>query len=798
VVAFALASPFLIVGAVALLTPLPPELLAPLAPSLRVLSRTGSLLREVRANDGARARPLPLSEFSTHVRDAVLAAEDRRFYAHHGIDLLACVRALVTDIVHAKIVSGASTLTMQLARTLRPHRRTLGGKIREAALAVRIEASLSKERILEEYLNRVSYGPNVRGYAAASLAYFGASPDALSVAQSALLAGLPRGPALYDVTRHPALAKRRRDRILVRMADAGMIDEAERDRAIAEPLDPHVEKPAFGAPHFVQGLLSAKLSVAQPGLKEALVQPLAEVTTTIDPELQRSSEVAVGAALRALAIQHVTAAAVVVLDNQTGDVLAYVGSPDFFDEPALGQNDGVLAPRQPGSSLKPFVYAEAMSTLGYTGATLLPDVEIHIPLPGGGDYAPHDYDTKLRGPTRLREALGNSLNVPAVYTLYQLGTGPVLARLHAFGFDSLTEDAEHYGPALALGDGEVTLLELANAYATLARRGLRRSIRMVTHVARGDGLSGAVNFPPAPEARVVGEPVAAMLTDILSDKAARMSAFGDQNVLEFDFEVAAKTGTSKGFRDNIAVGYTREVTVAVWAGNFDGSPMAGVSGITGAGPIFHAVMEVAMTGRRRSSLSLAEDGARLGLARTAVCALSGDPPTSACPHTVDEWLPEGDASHAPPCSVHEPVRLDARNGMRAGPACPRDVTVERTFERWEGIYEPWAAQMGRPTAPRESSPECPVATEEPSSATPPGLPRIAYPFDGASFLVDPERAPELQKLQIRLAPFEGPVVVRIDDQRLGPDLRWSLSPGEHTLLAESGGVAGSPVRIHVR
>jgi penicillin-binding protein 1C len=794
----ALASPFVIVGVLAVLTPLPSELLAPPEPSLRVLSRSGSLLREVRASDGSRARPLPLAEFSSHARDAVLAAEDRRFYAHHGIDLLAAVRALATNILHGRIVSGASTLTMQLARTLRPHRRSLLGKIEEAALALRIEASLSKGRILEEYLNRVSYGPNIRGYAAASLAYCGVSPASLSIAQAALLAGLPRGPALYAVTRHPGLAKRRRDRVLARMADAGMIDEGERERATAEPLAPNLERPAFGAPHFVQGLVTSRLANAQPGLKEALVGPLSELTTTIDPYLQRSSEAVVAATLSTLATKLVTAAAVVVLDNETGDLLTYVGSPDFFDEASLGQNDGVLARRQPGSSLKPFVYAEAMRTLGYTGATLLPDVEIHIPLPGGGDYAPHDYDARLRGPTRLREALGNSLNVPAVYTLYQLGTDAVLARLHAFGFESLTEDAEHYGPALALGDGEVTLLELANAYATLARGGLRRPVRLVTHIARGDGPSGAVDFRPAPAERVVGESVAAMVTDILSDKAARMSAFGDQNVLELDFDVAAKTGTSKGFRDNVAVGYTREVTVAVWAGNFDGSPMAGVSGITGAGPIFHAVMEAAMTGRPRESLSLARDAVRLGLARTAVCALSGELPTSACPHTVYEWLPEDDAFHAPACSVHEQVRLDTRNGLRAGPACARDVTVERTFERWQGIYEEWAASMGRPTAPVLSSPECPAEPEEPTTATPSGLPRIAYPFDGASFLLDPERATDLQKLQIRLAPFDGPVEVRVDGKLIAPDLRWPLQPGEHTLVAESAGAVGPPVRIKVR
>jgi penicillin-binding protein 1C len=793
----ALASPFVLVAVMAALTKLPAELLEPAAPSLRVLSRGGRLLREVRADDGARARPMPLAELPRHAIDAVLAAEDRRFYSHHGVDLRAVARAAFADVIHARIVSGASTITMQLARTLRPHRRSLWGKVKEAALALRIEASLSKDNILEEYLNRVVYGPNLRGYAAASFAYFGVAPASLSVAESALIAGLPRGPELYSVTRHPAMARRRRDRVLSRMAEAGSIDAGERDRAMAEPIAPSLERPSFGAPHLVSGIVSGSLATVQPGLLAALGdrRGLSELTTTIDPELQRSAEVAVTTTLAALTAKHVTAAAVLVLDNASGDVLAYVGSPDYWGAEALGQNDGVRALRQPGSSLKPFVYAEAMSRLGYTGATLLPDVEVHIPLPGGGDYVPHDYDTRFHGPTRLREALGNSLNVPAVYTLYQLGTAHVLDRLHSFGFESLIEDAEHYGPALALGDGEVTLLELANAYATLARGGLRCPVRIVTKLVRA-GTSSALP-PVGPCARVVDERVASMLTDILSDKTARMSAFGDQNVLELDFDVAAKTGTSKGYRDNVAVGYTREVTVAAWAGNFDGSNMSEVSGISGAGPIFHAVMEAAMEGRPRVSLSVAGDAARLGLERTAVCALSGEVPTSLCPHKVYEWLPAGDASHAPTCSVHERVRVDRRSGLRAGPDCPDDMTEERTFERWGAPYDTWAARMGRPVPPAESSPACPIAEATEGSAAG-ATPRVSYPFDGERFVVDPERPPALQMLQIRVDPFEGHVDVRVDGEPLGPTRQWQLTPGSHTILAASGALASTPVHISVR
>ena len=730
------------------------------------------------------------------MQNALLAAEDRNFYHHYGVDLVAVARAMLSNATHLRVVSGASTITMQLARTLRPHAHSVWGKLQEAALALRIEASFSKAEILEAYLNRVSYGPNLRGYAAASYAYWGVPPSALSLAQAALIAGLPRGPTIYAVTRRPELAKRRRDRVLTRMASAGMVDDAAKERAMAEPVVAALSRPRFGAPHFVRALVGGNLAESQPDLRAELSerQAISELTTTIDPELQRAAETAVPSALAALADRHVTAGAVVAIDNASGDVLAYVGSPDFFDEGALGQNDGVRALRQPGSSLKPFVYAEAMSTLGYTGATLLPDVEIHIPLPGGGDYVPHDYDNRWHGPIRLREALGNSLNIPAVYALHQVGTARVLARLHAFGFASLTEDAEHYGPALALGDGEVTLLELANAYATLARGGAWRPLRMVSALTRGDG---GRTFAAAPSTRVLDARSAAMLTDILSDRGARTAAFGDQNVLEFAVDVAAKTGTSKGYRDNVAVGFTRQVTVAAWAGNFDGTPMAEVSGVSGAGPIFHAVMEAAIARRGAGSLGAMGVAGAVGLQRTAVCALSGAVAGDACPHRVYEWLPESDAEHAPRCTVHERVLVDVRNGLPAGPACERENTEARVFERWSDPYASWAASAGRPLLPAKSSPECPVASA-PAVPGSEARPHIAYPFDGAKFILDPERPRELQVLEIRVDPFVGPVQVRVDDEPVPGPHQWPLTPGSHTLTAWSGNNGSAPVRITVR
>ncbi len=793
--------------ATAALTPLPEELSTPAAASVRVNDRTGRLLREVRAGDGKRARPLGLDEIGPVVERAVLAAEDRRFFDHHGVDPVAILRAAAQDVRHLRVVSGGSTLTMQLARTLRPRSRTLAGKWREAALALRIERSLDKRRILEEYLNRVDFGPNLRGIGAASQAYFDKPPRALSLAEAALLAGLPRGPSLYAVTRRPDLAKRRRDRVLARMEAAGLATHEEVAAARAEPVVPQKDAAAFGAPHLVEGLLDGTLAAAQPGLAEAIARPgLRGITTTIEGPLQRAAEAAALAVLEPLAGRHVTAGAVVVVDNRSGDVLAYVGSPDYLDAARLGSNDGARALRQPGSTLKPFLYALAMEKLGFTAATVLPDVEIHLPLPEGGDYAPRDYDDRWRGPVRLREALGNSLNVPAVWTAEEIGAPSLLERLRDLGFDSLTEGPAYYGPALALGDGEVTLIALARAYATLARRGLDRPLRFVRAIDR-------VGEPPAdlPEGearRVIPETFADAITDILKDPRARQASFDEGEALRFSYDVAAKTGTSKGFRDNWAAGYSAEVTVAAWVGNFDGTPMDQVSGIAGAGPLFHAVMEAAMARREKARLPLDAGGGddRGPFVRVAVCPLSGGAPTAACPGHVLEWLPEGAARDLAPCDVHEEVAVDRRNGLRAGPGCPQAFVERRVLERYDPEYLAWAEGAGRPLAPDAYSPLCPGDDAAEAPATSDGAVHITYPHDGARFVIDPDRPRELQALPVLVAAPAGvrEVTLRIDGAtpaRLAPPFSttWTLAAGEHTFVAEAAGrEGGSTVHVTVR
>jgi penicillin-binding protein 1C len=810
VVAFAasvLLAPLLALALAAVLTPLPPELLGRgESASIRVFDRGGQLLREVRPDDGVRSRWVPLSEMGKTSTFAVLAAEDRHFFHHPGVDPLSVVRALVLAVVHRRVVSGASTLTMQLARTVRPHPRTLLGKLREMALAIRIEASLSKDAVLEQYMNRVSFGPNLRGMGAASQAYFGKSPRSLSVAEAALLAGAARGPSLYDVRKRPERAKVRRDRVIDRMARDGLLPEDAATRAKSEPLVPLGRDPSFGAPHFVAALVAGDLPKAQPGLSELLsgqrnAAPVDEIHTTIDADLQRTAETEVTSTVRSLADKGVTAASAIVIDTATSDVLAYVGSPDFFDEAHAGQNDGVRAKRQPGSALKPFVYELAMEKLGWDPSTRLPDVDLHLDIGVIHDYAPHDYDGHVRGPVRLREALGNSLNIPAVWTAHEVGEAALLGRLHELGFDSLGQDADYYGPALALGDGEVTLLELARAYATLARRGVDRPLRFVSSVVRA---GTRVDVGEATERRVMPALLADLIVDVLKDHDAREASFGERTVLDFPFEVAAKTGTSKGFRDNWTAGFSSGLTVAVWVGNFNGEPMTNVSGITGAGPLFHAILEAAMQRRPRGRLPIGAEvpGEAAGLERVQICPLSGDLAGDDCPHHVSEWRPRG--ADGVVCSMHRRVRIDRRNGLRAGPGCADSDVLDRVFEDYPPELRAWAMAAERPVLPSDWSPECPGKDDVREGSSEDTL-RIAYPLSGARFALDPEVPRELQRIDVHIVVPAGvsEVAFRVDGLDVATlrapfTTSWKLEGGVHEMVAVAPGMASAAVKVVVR
>jgi len=583
--------------------------------SLRIEDRHGLPLRETRSEDGSRGGWVSYEDIDPDVIRAFLAAEDHHFFRHHGIDARAVARAAWTDLRAHRVVSGASTLSMQTARLLVPIPRTVVGKVRQALWALRLEAHLDKERIFELYLNRLPLGQGALGVSAAARLYFDASATDLSPGQAALLASLAHAPSRDNPLVDPQAAARRRDAVLQRMGAEGYLSADEAARAREEPVLRPPTGARFLAPHFTTWLLQRRAA----GAAETGV-----VRTTLDLELQTALEGEVRHTVDLLKNVGGRDAAVVVLDNRTGGVLAWVGSPDFWAD-RDGQVDMVVSARQPGSALKPFLYGAAFDR-GVTAATVLPDVP-HTWATSTGPYTPQNYDRRFHGPVRARQALASSFNVPAVVLTDRLGTATLLHTLHDAGFAALGHSADYYGLGLALGNGEVTLLELADAYRGLARGGVWQPVRP---------LLDDASAPQPPGRRFMSAGAAAIVLDILSDPVARMPGFGTETPFDFPFPAAAKTGTSRHFTDNWAVATTAGFTVAVWVGNFNGQPMDGVSGVTGAGPLlYRAVLRTA----KRHDAGALPTPEQAGAMAEPVCRLSGMRATPDCPSMIEWFLP---------------------------------------------------------------------------------------------------------------------------------------------------------------
>ena len=537
---------------------LPTGLLENLTASPVLLDRHGIPIAHLTLPDSSRASRFSLEDLPADLIACTIAAEDKRFYRHGGIDLLATLRAGRDFIVHRRVVSGASTITQQLIKiSSPPARRSPFTKIYETLSARRLEMTWSKKQILTAYLNRLDYGNLRTGAAEATRFYFQKTLADLSLAECALLAGLPQAPSRLNPIRHPQRAVVRRNTVLTRLANGNLTTRI--TVALAEPvvLRPLLE--SHPAPWLAQ-----------------MQNPKGQVRTTLDLSLQRELETIVREETSKLREANLRHAAVVVIDNPTGEILALVSSADWND-PRGGQLNGALSPRSPGSTLKPFTYLLAMERNHRIPASILADIPTPFRTPQGLDL-PENYDRHYRGPVTLRTALACSLNVPALRELNLLGGArPLYEILQTLGFTTLSPDPNLYGLGLTLGNAPVRLLEITNAYATLARLGNHCRANL---------------FPttPAVKSQVFDRRNAWLIADILSDAEARAPSFQPGGPLDLPFRCAVKTGTSSDFHDNWCIGYTPQFTVGVWAGNFEYQPMKSISGIAGAGPIFHRAM----------------------------------------------------------------------------------------------------------------------------------------------------------------------------------------------------------------
>ncbi|MBC8248474.1 MAG: penicillin-binding protein 1C [Anaerolineales bacterium] len=663
--------------------------------STKIYDRQGGLLYELFDPQWGRRTKVPLERISPYLIQATVATEDRYFYQHPGFDPLSIARAIWYAINEREIVSGASTITQQVARNIllspvERTQRTLSRKVREAILAAEITRRYPKDTILEIYLNEIFYGNLAYGIEAAAETYFGKSADQLSLAEAALLAGLPQAPALHDPYVNPDAAKKRQAVVLGLMVEAGYITPAQAEAAKAEDLKYIPQRFPIRAPHFVmyvRQLLEQKYGV------EALYKGGLRVYTTLDPRLQALAERVAKEHVQTLAEKHVTNAALVALKPDTGEVLAMLGSVDFFDEEIDGQVNVALRLRQPGSSIKPVTYVAAFEK-GWTPATLIWDVPTEFPDGINPPYKPTNYDDKFHGPVLLRTALGSSYNVPAVKTLQFVGLPDMLTTAHRLGITSLNRP--DYGLSLTLGGGDVTLFEMVGAYAVFANEGLRVPPVSIARVEDSEGR--IIEEYQAPQGEQVVSPQHAyLITHILADNQARTPAFGPDSVLKLSRPAAAKTGTTDDWRDAWTIGYTPDLVCGVWVGNNDNSPMNRVAGASGAGPIWHNFMEEAL--RLRLGQALAgtppRDFARpSGIVTAEICAVSGSKPSEVCPRRGTEIFVAGTEPSDPSQDFHQLVRICTATGQRATEFCPENVVVEKYFEVYPEEYRWWAEEHG--------------------------------------------------------------------------------------------------------
>ena len=680
----------------------------------RIYDRSGGLLYEILDPNAGRRTFITIDKISPYVVAATIATEDKSFYRHPGFDWTAIIRAFWQNFQGKETVSGASTITQQLARYLflSPEERseqTYIRKVREALLAAEITRRYTKDQILEIYLNEFYYGNLAYGIEAASETYFNTTADKLDLAQASFLAGLPQAPSVYDVYNNREATRERQQQVLTLMYEAsneeGCIFVSNSVARVCVDADAAVnaykqlENYEFNPPYvqmryphwvnYVRSILETQFDA------QTIYQSGFSVYTTIDPALQDVAEEVVKEQVESLQAYDATDGALVAIRPSSGEILAMVGSADFYDDSIDGQVNMAVSPtRQPGSAIKPITYIAAFEK-GWTPATLLWDVPSEFPPSGDPNdprppYKPVNYDGRFHGPVTVRSALANSYNIPAVKTLqfdgiYDDPNTPeedgMLSVAGKMGITSLTRD--DYGLSLTLGGGEVSLIELTGAYSVIANGGSRvppvAILRILDH-------SGNIvyDYQTPSGDQVIRPEHAYLITSILSDNEARTPMFGPNSVLNLPFPAAAKTGTSNDYRDNWTLGYTPDLAVGVWVGNADYSAMHDISGVTGAAPIWSQFMQMAiqqLTGGNPTPFSVPN-----GIVQKAICDVSGTEPSEWCPDQRLEYFASDQLPLPRSQDLWSKVIVDTWTGLRASDAC-KDFTKE-VFAL--NVTDPWA------------------------------------------------------------------------------------------------------------
>jgi penicillin-binding protein 1C len=748
-------------------------------PSVKITDRSGRLLYEIIPREGGRNAALAIANIPQCMKDATIAVEDKSFFQNPGVDVQGIIRALWINLRGGETLSGGSTITQQVARTLllsdEKAQRTLRRKLRESVLAWQLTRAYSKDEILALYLNQIYYGGMAYGVEAASQTYFGKPASDLLLPECALLAGLPQTPGIYNPFTSPDLAQQRQRVVLELMEKNGLITSAQRMDAENSPLSYNASPYPIEAPHFIwiiKDQLDELFASGRLSANGSLV-----VRTTLDLNMQHLAEEIVKRRIAGFKPKegeinrNVNNAALIVIHPQTGEILTLIGSADYFNPSIDGALDMATAPRQSGSAFKPIIYAAALDPKRphpLTAASTLMDTSPIFTTKDGQPYKPVNYDGKEHGFVTLRKSLASSLNVPAVLTLQNVGIENVIILANRLGIKSLY-DPQHYDLSLALGGGEMSLLELSGAFAAFANQGGYTGITSILDIHDADG---SLLYEPNQKAalQIIDPRVAWLLSDILSDDRARTTGFGINSVLQIGRTAAVKTGTTTNFHDNWTIGYTPDLLVGVWVGNSNYQAMHNVTGLTGAAPIWAETMRSILEGQPDKKFVQPE-----GLIRTEVCDLSGLLPTETCSHTKMEWFIAGT----------QPTTFDTFYKRSSTGELVLDIPAEARN---------WAHSQGLPLV-------------DDANATPRETSRLILtsPIDNTIYRITPDLDLSTQQLSLSTltAPDLKQVTFFVDGFALtilsAPPYKtwWTLSPGSHRFWAEGVTTSGEKVKSKV-
>jgi 1A family penicillin-binding protein len=696
----------------------------------QLYDRKGRLLWEFFDPDAGRRTVVPVTEISQYLIDATLAAEDANFYSNPGIEPRGIARAIYQNLTEGDVVSGASTITQQLVKNVlipedERYQQTASRKIREALLAYQITQKLSKSQILALYLNEIFYGNQAYGIEAAAQSYFGKHARELTLAEASMLAGLPQSPAVYNPLQNPVAAKARQSYVLEQMARNGFITEADAREAQQAEIRYQPQKRPFLAPHwavYIRSLIEEKYGTRM------LYQGGLKIYTSLDYDLQLKMEEVAKSNEANLAQREAENTSIVVMNPKTGEILAMVGSMDYWNADIDGQVNVALSERQPGSTIKPIVYLTAF-TKGWVPSTIIKDEKISIKDELGRLWEPQNFDKRFYGDVPAKIALGNSLNIPAVKTLQFAGVESVADLARKMGITTWSKNKQ-LGLAMALGGAEVRPVDMTAAYTVLANNGLRIPQVSITRITDADG--NTVEEYKVPQGEQVVDPRAAyMVTSILDDNNNRLITYGPNNLLKLDRQAAAKTGTTDDYHDTWTIGYTPNLTIGVWVGNSDNRAMKEVLSSMSAGKIWHEAMDTSLdylqlppeefqrppglvdaqtcVGRTcTTDIFLAEavpNGARIVQPGATPAATSQETPPPVAPPAAPA-APVAPAPRAPAAAPAAPAARPAPEEDAPAPAAA------------PALLPNLIAPQRAPGPPPQATPQPPQAPAQPPAATP--------------------------------------------------------------------------------